>query len=106
MNYEQAQAEINKTEQLYGSKTHLEPPHSIVMCIIAPTDCDPVTRQKLHSECMFNRKSNRQALEELNLLGQDMTPYVIMKLRGEDYMITLTSYLGFLDNLISQSDKL
>ena len=95
MTFTEAEKLINDNQHSLDQSTmQSNPPHYILGCIICTKNRLYDTEQFIVTECIENRKNNKDILLNLGLLTEDLTPFVSVKMWGDKVIIHLESYLS------------
>jgi hypothetical protein len=69
-------------------------PHQILALIIAPTERNIDIEQSIYTQIHEYKKDNANVLLEMNLLGKDLSLYVVLLMKGDNICILLDSYIS------------
>jgi hypothetical protein len=95
MTFTESENVINDNYNLLDKYTlQTNPPHYILGCIISTTNRSYDREQFIFTECIENKKSNKDVLINLNLLSEDLMPFIIVKMWGDKVIILLENYLS------------
>lgn len=96
MTYEESKKHINDNRQKvnpYTSKPDATTPHIVVALIVAPTERDNTIEYNIFTEVHENKKDNANVLLDMNLLDKDLSPYVVVLMKGSNICLPLYSYI-------------
>ena len=78
----------------YSSNSNSVTPHQIVALIVAPTERDSSIEETIFTEVHENRKDNADVLFNLNLFDNELSPYVVVLMSGDNICLPLYSYIS------------
>jgi hypothetical protein len=94
MTYKEALAHIEQNRKALDKYTLNEnPPHFVLGTFISTKERDYNTEQYIYEQCKEG-KSNEDVLLELNKMSNDLIPYVVLKIGGNEIAQPLDSYIA------------
>ncbi|PJE46436.1 MAG: hypothetical protein CUR34_09460 [Sediminibacterium sp.] len=97
MTYKEAKKHIDDNwdkANPYTSNPNAPTPHQVVALIVAPTERDSGVEQDIFTEVHENKKDNADVLLDMNLFGKELSPYVVVLMRGSNICLPLYSYIS------------
>ena len=73
---------------------HSDPAHLIIGTFVASENRDKAIEQRIFTECVQGHKNNEDLLFELNMISNDLIPFVVTQMKGEFISQPLASYLS------------
>ncbi len=100
MTYKEAKTEIEqaKIKSLNTITLNSNAPHIIEGFLIAPTERENAIEEIVFENCVRLKVDNETVLESMNLLGKDLSPFIIVLVGGNNICMVLDAY--FSSNLI------
>jgi hypothetical protein len=94
MNYQEAHKQIEDNSK-YLSKgiTGENPAHQILGTFVSSENRDNTIENRIYDECVVGHKDNAELLAELNMLGNDLIPFIAVLMKGNTIAQPLASYL-------------
>lgn len=95
MTYYESQKQIDDNfKSLNMYVLYSNPPHMIKGCFVAPTMRDFNQEQYIFIKCIDEAQSNEKILFDLNLMSDQLSPFVAIQAWGMTFFIPLESYLN------------
>ena len=97
MTYKEAKIHIDENwdkANPYTSNPNATTPHQIKALIVAPTERDSSIEKAIFTEVRGNKKDNADVLLDMNLFGEDLSPYVVVLMKGSNICLPLYSYIS------------
>ncbi len=95
MTFYESQKQIDENwKELDRHVIYSNPPHIIKGCFTAPTKRDHSVEQYIFTKCIDEAQSNEKVLFDLNLMTDQLSPFVAIQAWGMIFFIPLDSYLN------------
>jgi len=95
MTYEEAKQLIDDNKKALDIYiTHSDPPHRVLGTLVSNANSDINTEAFIFTQMQEHKRDNKEILDKLNMLKNDLKPFVVILFKGNNLVQPLESYLG------------